>query len=632
MDVRVHATARLVGVTALLTGALVLSAVAAFGEIAGRDADRSGAERASRAIDELRTLATDDFVAGQLTSHRRMEAAARAAVVEHGMRTIDVAVVGSPARASRSSTVRVVAGQSDVDDAPRLGLMAAGTPAARPAPQQVFESAALITTPLGHEVRIATSFLPGGSNGRAGRLQPLPVLGALTGFLGVPYVVLARLGSRRARRRLRERDDEIARIKSAALNERRRIAAAVHDGALQDLVGLSLGLANAARTSSPIDRPMLREMSGVTRRTAQSLRSVLANVYAADLPEDGWTAGLESVVGDLRSVGVDVTIDVDDVELCPEQEASLLRVAREALRNVYKHAAASSVTVRFRSGPDGDQLLIVDDGVGFDLRVATSARDARSPRPAPAQGRGDRGRCGPAHRQRTRSRHDRAPRLPSAGGMIRILVVDDHPLVRAGLQEWLNAADDMEVIGVAADGREAIDCVEAMRPDVVLMDLSMPVLDGVQATIEIVSRWPEVRVIALTTTPDPHRVNVVLAAGAAGYMLKDVDPAVLVANIRAATLGGLALSPQIAAQYFHRTSTSHASDQSALTPRELEVLAMIAEGRSNKQIARALGISDKTVKAHCGHIFERLGVSDRTQAAIWALQHSVAGERSLDPA
>lgn len=193
-------------------------------------------------------------------------------------------------------------------------------------------------------------------------------------------------------------------------------------------------------------------------------------------------------------------------------------------------------------------------------------------------------------------------------------------------------AGDMDVVGLAADGREAIECVERLHPEVVLMDLSMPVLDGVQATTEIVARWPEVRVIALTSTLDPQRVNAVLAAGAAGYMLKDVDPAVLASNIRAATHGGLALSPQVAAQYFQRHAAAHATAEIPLTARELQVLAMIADGRSNKQIARALGISDKTVKAHCGHIFNRLGVTDRTQAAIWALQHHVASEQPVDTA
>ena len=203
--------------------------------------------------------------------------------------------------------------------------------------------------------------------------------------------------------------------------------------------------------------------------------------------------------------------------------------------------------------------------------------------------------------------------------MIRIVVADDHALVRTGLDQWLGSVPDLAVVGLAADGREAVDLVCELLPDVVLMDLIMPVLDGVGATAEIVARAPQVAVIALTTTHDPQRVNAALEAGAMGYLLKDVEPEVLVANIRSVVRGGLALSPAIAANLF-KAGRSPRAVYGSLTQREQEILARIAAGEANKQIARALGISDKTVKAHCGRIFQRLGVHDRTQAAIWALR------------
>jgi DNA-binding NarL/FixJ family response regulator len=203
--------------------------------------------------------------------------------------------------------------------------------------------------------------------------------------------------------------------------------------------------------------------------------------------------------------------------------------------------------------------------------------------------------------------------------MIRIVVADDHALVRTGLDQWLGSVPDLEVVGLAADGREAVDLACELLPDVVLMDLIMPVLDGIGAIAEISVKAPQVAVIALTTTHQPQKVNAALEAGAMGYLLKDVEPEVLVANIRSVVSGGLALSPSIAATLFKAGRTPRAI-YGSLTQREQEILARIAAGEANKQIARALGISDKTVKAHCGRIFQRLGVHDRTQAAIWALR------------
>ena len=212
--------------------------------------------------------------------------------------------------------------------------------------------------------------------------------------------------------------------------------------------------------------------------------------------------------------------------------------------------------------------------------------------------------------------------------MIRVVVADDHPLVRTGLDQWLRSVPDIDVVGLACDGREAVDLACSLLPEVVLMDLTMPVLNGVEATTELAVRAPQVAVIALTTSHDAQLVNAVLAAGAMGYLLKDVEPEVLVANIRAVVRGGLALSPPIAANLF-KADRSPRSVYGSLTQREQEILALIAAGEANKHIALRLGISDKTVKAHCGRIFKRLGVRDRTQAAIWATR-TVPGLADVD--
>jgi DNA-binding NarL/FixJ family response regulator len=198
--------------------------------------------------------------------------------------------------------------------------------------------------------------------------------------------------------------------------------------------------------------------------------------------------------------------------------------------------------------------------------------------------------------------------------MIRVVVVDDHRLVRAGLVGLLEEADDLEVAGQAADGVHAIEVVRSAKPDVVLMDISMPVMDGIAATTRIVDEHPDVRVVALTSFSEHSRVAEMLAAGAVGYLLKDCDPQELLTAVRAAAAGQVPLDPRVAAALL----PGRARRPDALSNREVDVLRLTAKGLANKQIGRELGISERTVKAHLGNIFRRIGVTDRTSAAMWA--------------
>jgi DNA-binding NarL/FixJ family response regulator len=202
--------------------------------------------------------------------------------------------------------------------------------------------------------------------------------------------------------------------------------------------------------------------------------------------------------------------------------------------------------------------------------------------------------------------------------VIRVLVVDDHQLVRAGLITLLEAAADIQVAGEAADGRQALTAAKAASPDVVLMDLSMPVLDGVAATRLLLAELPRTRVVALTSFSDRQRVTDVLAAGATGYVLKDSRPDDLLAAVRAAADGHVPLDPRVTAALLPSREVPLA-DQ--LSDREKQVLRLVAAGLANKQIARRLGIAESTVKVHTGNIFRRIGVTDRTSAALWAKEH-----------
>lgn len=204
--------------------------------------------------------------------------------------------------------------------------------------------------------------------------------------------------------------------------------------------------------------------------------------------------------------------------------------------------------------------------------------------------------------------------------MIRIVLADDHALVRTGLAQLLASYDDLEVVGFAQDGSEALQLADELSPDVILMDLSMPVIDGITAIGMLAESHPRIAVIALTTFQEPQQVTAALAAGARGYLVKDVEPEVLVAGIRASVHGGAPLSPSVAAQLI-RTATHTSGAASSLTQREKQILRLIVAGFSNKQIGRELDISEKTVKSHCGRLFQRINVSDRTQAAVWATKN-----------
>jgi len=204
--------------------------------------------------------------------------------------------------------------------------------------------------------------------------------------------------------------------------------------------------------------------------------------------------------------------------------------------------------------------------------------------------------------------------------MIRVLIADDHAVVRSGLEQLIATAGDMELVGTAGDGADAVAVAARTAPDIVLMDLAMPGVDGVEATRRIVAARPTSQVVVLTSFSDRQRILDALDAGAAGYVLKHADPDELLGAIRATHEGGAALDPKAARVLLDRQRTAPTAPGS-LSEREIEVLRLVAGGLANKHIARRLGIAERTVKAHLTRIFQRIGVTDRTQAALWARDH-----------
>jgi DNA-binding NarL/FixJ family response regulator len=201
--------------------------------------------------------------------------------------------------------------------------------------------------------------------------------------------------------------------------------------------------------------------------------------------------------------------------------------------------------------------------------------------------------------------------------VIRVALADDHRVVRVGLEQLLGTFDDVECVGSANGGEAAVALCERERPDVLLLDLQMPGVDGIQATRRIRDAAPETHVVVFTSFSDRDGIVQALDAGAVGYLLKDAEPDEIHAAIRAASRGEAPLAPRAAAALLADRRSRAASDVE-LSPREREVLQLVLDGLANKQIARRLGISEKTVKGHLTHLFQRIGVSDRTQAALWA--------------
>jgi DNA-binding NarL/FixJ family response regulator len=205
--------------------------------------------------------------------------------------------------------------------------------------------------------------------------------------------------------------------------------------------------------------------------------------------------------------------------------------------------------------------------------------------------------------------------------MIRVMIADDHNVVRAGLEQLLGANEDVEIVAAARNGQEAFDLCLEHSPDVVLMDLNMPVLDGIQATQRIRQALPSTRVVVLTSFSDRERILDALDAGAIGYLLKDAEPEELIQGIKAAARGESPLAPKAAGAVLQARVDSRPIEE--LSAREREVLVLVGSGIPNKQIARRLGISEKTVKVHLTNVFRRIGVEDRTQAALWAERHGL---------
>ena len=423
---------------------------------------------------------------------------------------------------------------------------------------------------------------------------------------------------------------------AGAGDERQRMAREIHDTLAQGLTGIITQLEAAQQTGDDAERErrignakrLARDSLAEARRSVQALRpqaledSKLPDALAGEVARWSVTSG---VAGEVETTG-------EARALHPEVEVTLLRVAQEALTNVAKHAGASRAGVTLSYMEDVVSLDVRDDGVGFAPDEADGSparreparqrvrpdRDAAAGQPA-GRAAGDRVRTGGGHGRIGQPARHRTGRV-NVSQTIRLLIADDHPVVRDGLRGIFEASGEFEVAGEAANGREAVDRTAALRPDVVLMDLRMPVLDGVSAIKLLAEKGVSARVLVLTTFDTDTDVVPAIKAGATGYLLKDSPPDELLRGVRAAARGEAVLSPSVATRLLGQVRQPA---REPLSRRELDILGLIAQGCSNREAAARLFISEATVKTHVLHIYAKLGVNDRAAAVATGFERGL---------
>ena len=426
-------------------------------------------------------------------------------------------------------------------------------------------------------------------------------------------------------------------LRQAAAEERARIARELHDVIAHNLsvIVIQAGAAQRVLDEQPdVAREALRQVEVTGRVAMTEMRRLLGVVRRGDdepltVPQPG-VASLDTLLDDVRAAGLTVTLRTsgDDRPLPPGVDVSVYRIVQEALTNTLRHAQATQATVDIRYLPASVDIEVADDGRG--------ATDARWDTDGGGHGlAGMRERAGlfdgafeagPQIEWWLRCPSHVADRARRSGGLrvsIRILLVDDQTLVRTGFRLILGSEPDFEVVGDAADGQEGIELGRRLRPDVALMDIRMPRMDGIEATRRLTTASPATKVVILTTYDLDEYVFDALRAGASGFILKDAPADQLVNAVRVAAAGDALLAPSITrrlVEEFARRAPRTDVPLGDLTPRELEVLKLMARALSNAEIANRLVVSEGTVKTHVARILMKLECRDRVQAVVAAYE------------
>ena len=422
-------------------------------------------------------------------------------------------------------------------------------------------------------------------------------------------------------------------IVSAQEAERQRIARELHDATGQSLTAIGLGLrgiSNTLRQDTDKAAENLRQLEGLVARSLDELQRLIADLRPSHLDDLGLPAALRWYAGEVQSrmpLNITVEINGEPRPIDPVANTALFRVAQEALTNVVKHAQATKATVRLSYLPSVVMLQVEDDGCGFDVR-------AQAQRPAwGLLGMEERATLlggnvviqsqpWPRHARRN---DDTLSHLNRRSAMTtRLLLVDDHKVVRSGLRMLLENESDLTIVGEAGTGQEALQLVEQLQPDLVLMDIGLPDLSGIDVTHQIKQRWPNVAIVALTIHEDEEYFFKMLQAGVNGYVPKRAAPEELLTAVRTAIEGGVYLYPSLAKLLVKDYLAGERPDQlDGLTEREQEILAHLAEGASNEAIAETLNISQKTVSRHRENIMRKLNLHSRADLVKYAIRKGI---------
>ncbi len=450
--------------------------------------------------------------------------------------------------------------------------------------------------------------------------------------------------------------------------ERNRLAREMHDTVAQSLTGLILQMETAKTSVETGDLRVAGEILTSARvqakRALEDTRRAVQGLAPASLERQ---TPVQAIAEEARRFEAETGIPAlfiqtgDEHDLLPDQQTALLRIAQEALTNARKHAQARRVRVGLQFGPESVSLIVEDDGIGFDVdalltpgpqggyglfgmreraRLLDGELEIESPpgwgtrlrvvlpyRPASALSQARPGQ-NTATTAGTRVAEMGKSQLVAQADAVRVLLADDHDITRQGVRALLEASGEVVVIGEAQDGAQAVAQARTLRPDVVLMDVQMPLMDGLEATRVLHTEMPDIPVVILTTFQTEESVIEAFSAGAKGYLLKDADAAELIAAVRAARRGEALLAPAVAERLSTLSAPSSARSANALNERETEILQLLARGARNREIAAQLFLSIKTVEYHLAHLFAKLGVSNRTEAARAAAERGLIAPTS----
>jgi NarL family two-component system response regulator LiaR len=423
----------------------------------------------------------------------------------------------------------------------------------------------------------------------------------------------------------------------ATLEARNRFARDLHDSVKQQVFATSLQIATARsllNKDHEATEEHLAQAGELVRQAQKELNVLIHEMRPAALEDKGLAKALREYAAKW-SKGSEIPSEVHvrgEREVPLETEQTVFRIAQEALANVAKHSGAEGAELDLIYTPETLTLRVADDGRGFDPAQnpgegfgLQSMRERAIKYGGHINVESTPGKGTPRYLHRPVKRRPRE-RRKIMGEQITVLLVDDHALVRQGVRAFLETQPDISVIAEAGNGEEAVKCAAEYAPDVALMDLIMPGMDGVEATRRLVARSPRTNVVMLTSYHDDEHVFPAIRAGALSYVLKEIGPEELAEAVRKAAAGEAVLHPRVAARVMRELHGARRDAPNVfheLSDREMEVLKLIADGCTNAEIAGRLYLSEKTIKSHVSNILGKLHLADRTQAAVYAWREGV---------